>query len=117
MSKRERGAPASPGAPDLDGLQPLALMSAAGAAFVYLIRLSGTFPHPVDHLAGIGCWGVMLVAANLRLAWERKQGNYPARWGGVLVLVLAIFFSFGLLAEIAVATSPDHSQNQSGSPF
>jgi len=126
VSKKDRAAArvsepprmhAVPTGPELEGLQGVALMAAGAAGFLYLVRMSGAFGYPMEHIVGIGCWGVMLVCAALRFAWERRQGNFPARWGGLLVLCFASLFTLGLLVELGVATAPDHTQNQPANLF
>lgn len=129
MSKRDRAAVASRETPrppghyeehqvvDLEALQ-MPLLGVAGITLlVYLMRIAGIFGHPLEHLVGIGSWGVLMVCAVVRFARERRQGNFPARWGGLVMVVLIGLFSIGLIVEVAVATTPEHVENQPGGTF
>lgn len=120
MSARRERAPAAAPRPDihharpidLDGAQGPIFVAASIAALLYLMRLGGAFPHPGEHLVGIACWAVLLCCASARLVWEARNGAYPVRWGGFLVLVIALLLGLGLLVEITVATDTHHVENQ-----
>jgi hypothetical protein len=96
----------------LDDAQGPVLLLAAIAAFLYLLRLGGAFPHPGDHLIGVACWAVLLGCASTRLVWEARQASFPVRWGGFFTLVIAFALGVGLLVEITVATDTQHIENQ-----
>jgi hypothetical protein len=118
-AKRSRGAPlrreGEPGVDfeeTLDSMQGALVVGGLVVGLFYVMRLTGVFPHPLDHLIGIACWIALVVIFGLRCLWEQGQGLFPVRWGTVLSLALAGVAALGLLIEVAVATNPVHTENQ-----
>ena len=104
--------PLDDAADTLDSIQGALVAGGMVVGLLYLMRITGVFPHPLDHLVGMACWAAASAMFGLRALWEANEAHFPLRWGPVLALVLAAVAMIGLLVEIALATRAVHTENQ-----
>jgi len=83
----------------------------------YLLRLTGAFEYPWDRLFGICCLAALLAVSSLRCVKECQEGFFPVRLGGSISLAVALLLSMALLVEVATASDPLNSENQSSRMF